>query len=101
MSMVGSPVRLSAARSGAVGVDLPHRGEHVFKQGREVLPAPLVEPHDQPSDLGVGVIESARDAGIGRVRHDVAQRAASVWRRNDAGSCAHCSASSQGWMMAR
>ena len=48
--------------------------EGLVKQTGDVAPAFLVELEARAPDLGVGMIESAPDAGLGRVGNDVAQR---------------------------
>ena len=56
-------------------MDTLQRGERAVHEGRDIPPALLVERHAHPPDLGVGTIEAARDARVGRGGDDVAQRA--------------------------
>jgi hypothetical protein len=60
---------------GAVGLDLSHRRERLLEQAGQVAPALFVELELQLLDLGIGMVEPTGDAGVGRVGHDVAQRA--------------------------
>ena len=82
---------------GAVGLDSLDRREQVLEQHRDVLPALLVEHQIRPLTWASGGSNPpARPAADASATMSRSVRA-SVWRLNEAGSCAHWSASSQGW----
>ena len=76
LSFDGRPAGHPLGRAdGAVVVDPLYRREQLLEQHRDVVPALLVEHRGRSPDLRVGVIESARDARIGRLGDNVSQRA--------------------------
>ena len=86
---------------GAVVMDPLGRRKHVLEQHRDGPPALPVELQDLAPDQCSGLIKSASDRRIGRVGDDLAQRAGERLAPEEAGSRAHCSASSHGCAVAR